>query len=160
MLYGFVGVDPGIHGAIAFYDPAEDELQVIDMPLVTFKVGGKKKSAIDVEALAAWVDQRATRIKRAAIEEVHAMPGQGVTSMFRFGQAHGIAMATLMAFMIPTVRVRPRAWKSYFGLTSNKDASRSMASQHFPCSEHLWARKKDDGRAEAALLSLYCSKLK
>jgi crossover junction endodeoxyribonuclease RuvC len=101
-------------------------------------------------------------IVAATVERVHAMPGQGVTSMFSFGFAAGSLQQALASAEIPVTLVTPASWKAIYGLRGgreNKDMSRTKASELFPGCEHLWARKKDDGRAEAVLLAHYGSKL-
>jgi len=92
-------------------------------------------------------------VEIAIIEDVHAMPGQGVTSMFGFGVSKGLVIGMLHAFKCPVFTVPPAVWKGVYGLSSNKDASRALASKKFPNSSYLWTRKKDDGRAEALLLA-------
>jgi len=91
----------------------------------------------------------------AIIEQVAAMRGQGVTSMFRFGQSYGATQMAVAAHKIPMQFVTPAKWKSYLGLSRDKGVSRSLASQRFPKQADLFKRVKDDGRAEAALLALY-----
>jgi len=144
-----LGIDPGLSGALAFFDPETEELEVHDMPVHVIN----KKNHIDLYALALLVDSYP--VKKAIIENPGAMPGQGVTSMFRFGYACGVAQAMVAAHLIPMDLVRPAKWKKAMGLTKDKDACRQRASQTWPQHAKLWPLKKHDGRAEAALLALY-----
>jgi crossover junction endodeoxyribonuclease RuvC len=154
----YIGVDPGLSGALALYVPAAlGALFVEDMPTMRMRNG---KRRIDTKALAAlladWTERYS--IERATVEDVHAMPGQGVTSMFSFGFSAGAAQQALASAGIAVTLVSAATWKAICGLRGgkdNKDASRRLASKVFPEHAALWARKKDDGRAEAALLAHY-----
>ena len=147
------GIDPGASGAIAVL--TGDELEIIDMP--TLEIRGKR--ILDLGTLARFFDLHGAGLSLAVIEDPHAMPGQGVSSMFKFGFACGAVQAFVASAFIPVKLVAPAQWKRAMGLTSDKDASRRLASQLLPRWSHLWARVKDDGRAEAALLALYGRKL-
>ena len=148
------GIDPGLSGAIALLGGAA-EVEIADMP--TLEIKGKR--IIDLYALAQLFDLAGKDTRLAVIEDPHAMPGQGVSSMFKFGFACGAVQAMVASAFIPMKLVAPGAWKKAMGLGSDKDASRRLASQLMPRHAHLWARKKDDGRAEALLLAIYGSKL-
>ena len=159
-----VGIDPGLSGAVALFDPhpihaehSELRLQIIDMPLHEIKVAGKKRRQLDLYQLARWFDLKAADMRHAFIESVHAMPKQGVSSSFSFGFAAGAVQGIVAASFVPMTLVSPRQWKAAMKLSADKDASRRLASQRLPAFAHLWARAKDDGRAEAALLALYGS---
>ena len=153
----FVGIDPGYGGAIARWDSGAG-LDVYDMPLHTLTVNGKRKSRIDLYTLATWVDVHLSNVTRAVIEEPNALPGQGVVSMFNFGFACGVVQAMVASMLIPVVLFKPSQWKAALGIPGGpegKDAARRKASQLFPTSAGLFARKQDHGRAEAALLAWY-----
>lgn len=154
-----LGIDPGLSGALALYTPATDAspvgIEVIDMPTHEITVNKRKKKAIDLYALATWLDVRRADIRFAVIEDVHSMPAQGVTSSFNFGFAAGSVQGAVAANLIPMRLVRPSTWKANMGLTADKDSSRRLASQKFPAFAALWARKMDDGRAEAVLLAVF-----
>ena len=151
----FAGVDPGLSGAIALYDPKTQAITITDTPTLNVKVGKKQRRQVDLYALARWADLYGASIIKATIESVHTMPGQGVASSGAFMRAFGnVEMAIVSAF-VATEYVSPQKWKKHFGLTADKDESRRAASRLLPRSAHLWARVKDDGRAEAALLALY-----
>lgn len=145
-----LGIDPGLSGALAIYDADADELlAVYDTPTLLGKNG---KHVTDFYNFAAHV-KCYLPLTRAVIEDVSAMPGQGVTSMFNFGKSFGIAVGILGAYAVPTSFVKPGVWKMSLGLSRDKDDSRTLATKIFPHSSKLFLRKKDDGRAEAALLA-------
>lgn len=140
-----MGLDPGLSGAVAFYYPSHPEnIACYDMPIVDRRVNGA--------ALYDIIQQH--RPSLAVIEAVHSMPGQGVSSSFNFGVSYGIAQGVVSAAKIPVVFVSPGKWKKYFLLSSDKEASRGLAINKWPASDHF-RKKKDEGRAEAALLALY-----
>ena len=153
-----VGVDPGLSGALAFYDALLGDLNVVDMPTVWVSRNGKKRRKIDAVELGLTID-RYTRGRpvSAYIEQVGAMPGQGVTSMFSFGRAVGVIDGEFgYAGIIPT-EVTPRVWQRELGLApgAEKAAHRALAQKLFPKHANLFARNKDDGRADAALILHY-----
>lgn len=149
----FIGVDPGLHGAIALYNPdAACPLQIKDVPTHELTVNGKKRLQIDKHKLSLLLRYPAAR---AFIEDVHSMPKQGVASSFKFGFVAGCIQQAVVDAGFELVLVPPQVWKRRFNLTSDKDASRARASELLPAHAHLWPLKKHDGRAEAALLALY-----
>lgn len=154
-----LGVDPGISGALALYCPATDHLVIRDMPWFQTKIGRSNRKMLDIPALLDFLDKHCLSVERAWIEDVHAMPRQGVTSSFTFGQTYGATLALLHAFYLPYERVQPQIWKRHFGLIGQtKDRSRETASRLLPTHANKWCRRKDDGRAEAALIALYGSR--
>lgn len=154
----FLGIDPGLSGALALYDPLTDELIIKDMPTFTKKVGGKQKRILDLYGLANIIDPYVPHIKKAIVEQVGAAPGQGVTSMFSFGFSAGCAQMVVAANFIPMTTELPQIWKKAMRLGKGKDAARQEASRLLPRHSEKWARVKDDGRAEAALLAVYLAK--
>ncbi len=140
-----LGVDPGSSGAIAFYFPTYDRLTVEDMPVV-----GRD---VDAATLAARIRQMLPT--HAVVEQVASRPGQGVSSVFRFGVGYGVVLGVIAALEIPVHLVTPNRWKKACGLDSDKEKSRALALRHWPSRSDLFGRKKDDGRAEAALLARY-----
>lgn len=148
-----LGIDPGLHGAIALLDPLKLKvLEVIDTPLV-YRNG---KNEIDVYELGLWLDFRVEHIDFAVIEDVGVMTGQeGRVSMFNFGKNTGIIHGALGTLGIPMYLVKPAVWKSLMGLSRDKEASRALATKTFPSARDFWPLKKHDGRAEAALLALF-----
>ncbi|MEX6506953.1 hypothetical protein [Jiella sp. M17.18] len=132
-------------GAIAFYFRSRPDLiSAEDVPTVD--------GEIDAAALKRRIEQM--RPDMAVIERVGAMPKQGVSSTFKFGQAYGTVRGVVAALGIPTHLVTPSVWKKHFALNSEKEKARNMAILHWPDSPHF-ERKKDHGRAEAALLARY-----
>lgn len=146
-----VGIDVGANGAIAVFD--NDKLvEVYDMPTKTIVINKRKKKRVDAEALS---DLLEFHIDVAVIEQVTAMPNQGVSSMFAFGQAAGIVEGVLASATNNIIYVRPQSWKKHFMLGSNKGEARALASQLWPDMSGKFKRVKDDGRAEAALIGLW-----
>lgn len=152
-----LGIDPGLSGALAFYTQSTGQLEVIDMPVFMLKRGGKDRRDINVAELARIID--AAQPSQAFVEQVGSMPGQGISSAFKFGEVVGVIRGCL-AF-VHTTFISPAVWKRHHGIASGsgKDASRAKATALFPHHSSLFARVKDDGRAEAALIALYGSKL-
>lgn len=148
-----LGIDPGLSGAFALYNPEDGE--VITEPMPTLKAGSGSKRVVDDVALARWVDSWAEQIKMCYLEQVHAMPKQGVTSSFTFGMGYGIVKGIVAANMIPITLVRPAVWKKATGTPKVKDGALARATQVFPRHSHQWPLKKDDGKAEAALIAYY-----
>src|SRR5512139_263055 len=141
-----MGIDPGISGAVAFYFPmVPSRIAVDDVPVA----GGE----INVHELARLI--RIHRPTMAVIERVSAMPGNGAVSMFNFGRSYGDVRGVVGAMDVPMHFVTPRKWKAHFGLSADKDESRLRAIRMFPSAAESFKRKKDDGRAEAALLAFY-----
>jgi crossover junction endodeoxyribonuclease RuvC len=151
-------VDPGLGGALALLTGEGDLVEVWDMP-VQVKTHGKGREVDpialgdilrEVEALA---DGRPVR---ATIERVASMSGQGVKSVFSFGDAFGCVRAAIGVMEIPMQFVLPAAWKKAAGLSGkDKGAARTLATQYWPESREAFARVKDDGRAESALIAKY-----
>jgi len=148
-----LGIDPGASGAIAIFDYAQGTLEIFDMPVVMVKRGNKEKKEISPQALASLL--RNPAINHATVEKVGAMPGQGTSSMFQFGRSVGMVEGTLAALSIPVTYVTPQAWRKALSVREGKDGSRARACELFPKYAHLFARVKDDGRAEAALIAYY-----
>lgn len=144
-----IGIDPGLKGAVAYIGLT---LEIFDIPTFSLIRGGKMKNEIDLVALAALF---APQIKHAYMEQVGAMPGQGVSSMFAFGQTFGILKGMLAMRGIPFTLVPPATWKKALRVPAGKDGARARASQLLPSYGHYWPRAKDDGRAEAAMIALY-----
>jgi len=156
-----LGIDIGLSGALALY--SEDDLQTFPIPLIIGKKGknGKKaKNAIDMYELAKLIDFWAKDIKFVIIEEVHAMPNQGVTSMFNFGMTYGIIKGIIAANLCRIHYVRPQVWKGVLQVPADKKLSRARATELFPAYSNQWCKAKWDGRAEAAMIALYGSKIK
>lgn len=147
-----IGVDPGFNGAIAIWRPSIRSLYVLDMPTL---LNAKGKTELDLHTLHDMLTPEFDGPHMAVVEQVGAMRGQGVSSMFRFGQGFGAIQMALAGHKIPTQFVTPSKWKGHFGLSRDKGVSRGLAMQRFPESAEHFKRAKDDGRAEAALIALY-----
>lgn len=154
-----LGIDPGFHGALAIYKTQDiaspaDLIEIADMPL-EMNNDKKAKLRIDRIAVANFVERWKPHLGLTVIEEVSAMPGQGVTSMFRFGFGAGLVAGIVTANRIPIFFVKPAIWKALSGLSYDKNASIKKAIELFPNSTHLFKLKKHADRAEAALLALF-----
>lgn len=147
----FLGVDPGASGAIAVLDEDGVLLEIFDMPVVELKIGKAIKRRVSPELLAHVVSPYAGSV--ACLEKVSAMPNQGVSSMFAFGESYGIVRGVLATLQISTTLVTPAAWKGAMGLNAGKDGSRVKAMQLWPDRVAYFKRVKDDGRAEACLIA-------
>lgn len=145
----FIGIDPGISGAIASISPSG--IEFVDCP--TIKQNGKNRP--NSTLMASELRRLAVPDSIAIIEIVHAMPGQGVSSMFSFGMGYGIWLGLLSGLDIPFEMITPQTWKKHFNLSGDKEASRMKALQLFPTEAHELKLKKHHGRAEALLLAEY-----
>lgn len=150
-----IGVDPGAAGAIAILEDGGKLVHVFDMPSVEIVTGGKAKRRVSPEMLAAELRLYADQGAVAYVEQVGAMPGQGVSSMFAFGQAFGIVLGVMAGLAIPCQTVTPGKWKKAMNLNAGKDAARAKAAQVWPGQAGEFKRVKDDGKAEAALIGLW-----
>ena len=152
-----IGIDPGISGSICFFQDGEIK-DVVEMP--TMIEGKKNKKQVNGSQIFNEISDKIKKIDKknikVVIEHVTAMPGQGVTSMFNFGQSFGILKGICSAMQLPVYFVRPAKWKKYFNLiNSEKDASRTRAIEIFPYySSHL-SRKKDSNKADAILIASF-----
>ena len=152
-----IGIDPGISGAICFFDNGKI-LDVIEMP--TMNEGKKNKRQVNGAQIYNEISKRMNKTHnddvRVVVEQVSAMPGQGVTSMFNFGQSFGIIKGICSAMQLPLYFVRPTKWKKYFNLIkSEKDASRTRAIEIFPYFSSQLSKKKDSNKADAILIASF-----
>lgn len=151
-----IGIDPGASGAVAIVETKTGKLiDVFDMPAVEVRIGNKLKRRVSPEMLAAELEHYAREESTCWIEQVGAMPGQGVTSMFAFGESAGLARGVLAGLRIPVFQVTPSTWKKSMKVNASKDGSRAKAAQIWPDKAGEFKRVKDDGRAEAALIAAY-----
>ena len=152
-----IGIDPGISGSICFFNEGKI-IDVVEMP--TMIEGKKNKKQVNGAQIFNEISERIKKLDKRdikiVIEQVSAMPGQGVTSMFNFGQSYGILEGICTAMQLPMYFVRPAKWKKYFNLiNTEKDASRTRAIEIFPYySSHL-SRKKDSNKADAILIASF-----
>ena len=152
-----IGIDPGISGSISFLDDGKI-IEVIEMP--TMAEGKKNKKQVNGSQIYNEILRMVKKFGkddiRVVIEQVSAMPGQGVTSMFNFGQSFGILKGICSAMHLPIYYVRPAKWKKYFNLiNSEKDASRTRAIEIFPNFSSQLSKKKDNNKADAILIASF-----
>ena len=152
-----IGIDPGISGAICFFEDGQVK-EIIDMPVMA--EGKKNKRQVNGPQIFNEISLRINKFQKkeiiVVIEQVSAMPGQGVTSMFNFGQSFGVLKGICSAMQLSLHFVRPAKWKKYFGLIkTEKDASRTKVIEIFPYISSLLSRKKDSNKADAILIASY-----
>jgi len=152
-----IGIDPGISGAICFFEDGQVK-ETIDMPVMA--EGKKNKRQINGPQTYNEILKRIDKVPRkdiiVVIEQVSAMPGQGVTSMFNFGQSFGVLKGICSAMQLSTFFIRPAKWKKYFGLIkTEKDASRTKVIEIFPYISSELSRKKDSNKADAVLIASF-----
>lgn len=156
-----LGVDPGLSGALAFYEPDTGDLVIVDVPTHTVRENSSTKTKPDIYALGLLLDTWRPLIRYAVVEKVNSMPKQGVTSAFNFGHVVGVLHGAVAANIIPMHLVEARAWKKVMRLRGgkeHKDESRALASKLMPRHADKWKLSKHHDRAEAALLAWYGSK--
>jgi crossover junction endodeoxyribonuclease RuvC len=146
----YLGIDPGLSGALAIVETINGVpvlIDAVDMP----STGTGAKARVDIIAVSSWIAKLAP--STAYIERAQAFPGQGASSGFSYGRAVGAIEATIALCQIPTILVEASGWKRRLHLPGkDKEAARQKAQQLFPAQHALFARKKDHGRAEAALI--------
>lgn len=147
-----IGIDPGMSGAIAVIDIRNGLADVFDMPTVEIKINSAIKRRVAPEVIAAELRTFAP-YATAFIEKVNAMPGQGVSSMFAFGEAYGLVRGVLAGMSIPCTTVTPAVWTKAMRVAAGKGGSRQRAMELWPDKASLFKRVKDDGRADAALIA-------
>ncbi len=180
--FTYLGIDPGVNGAVAFYEIETKKLEIFDMPTIKIEVGKKKRKQIDSQELVKKI-KNLKKIDCVIIEKVNAYPQQGVVSVFNFGYSYGLIIGILTSLSIPINYVLPKKWKEDIDLETkkiskkrpltnktdfknwdkirskskikNKEFSRIRAMKEFPKYKDYFLRKKDDGRAEAALIALW-----
>ena len=148
-----LGVDPGASGALALLDTETGTIDVVDMPVVTIKRGTRNVRQVQPALVVDIIKQ--LQPDRAVVERVAAMPGQGVSSMFAFGRSLGVVEGALAGVGIPYTDVPPATWIKAMGVRGGKDGSRNRAIELYPRQAGLFARVKDDGRADATLIATW-----
>tara|TARA_Y100000590_G_C15578614_1_gene961438 strand:- start:533 stop:1030 length:498 start_codon:yes stop_codon:yes gene_type:complete len=152
-----IGIDPGISGSLCFFSDGKI-IDVIEMP--NMAEGKKNKRQVNGAQIYNEIYIRTKNIEKkdikVVIEQVSAMPKQGVTSMFNFGQSFGVLKGICSAMQLPMYFVRPAKWKKYFNLiNSEKDASRTKAIEIFPYISSKLTKKKDANKADAILIASF-----
>ena len=152
-----IGIDPGLSGAIAILENNK-VLRIFDMPVMS--EGKKNKRQINSALLVNILKDNISNNEEISvvIEQVNAMPGQGVTSMFNFGQTFGAIKGICARLQLPIFFVRPSKWKKHFELiNSSKDASRTKAIEMYPKLSSELAKKKDVNKSDAILIARFFS---
>ena len=150
-----IGIDPGVSGAISIMENKK-VIEIHDMP--TMIDGKKNKKQVNGSQVTNIIKEKLNQNKEiiVVVEHVNAMPGQGVTSMFNFGQSFGVLKGRCAALSIPIYFVRPAKWKKHFNLiNTNKDASSTKVIQTYPEISSQLSRKKDSNKADAILIARY-----
>ena len=152
-----IGIDPGLSGAIAVLDNNK-VLKIYDMP--TMAEGKKNKRQLNSAQLVNIIKENIKNYEEISVvvEQVNAMPGQGVTSMFNFGQTFGAIKGVCAALNLPVFFIRPSKWKKYFELiNSSKDSSRTKAIEMYPSIANQLSKKKDVNKSDAILIARFFS---
>ena len=152
-----LGIDPGLSGAIAILEDKK-VLNMFDMPVMA--EGKKNKRQLNSALLVNIIKDNINTNDETAVvvEQVNAMPGQGVTSMFNFGQTFGAIKGICAALDLPIFFVRPSKWKKHFELiNSSKDASRTKAIEMYPKLSNQLSKKKDVNKSDAILIARFFS---
>ena len=152
-----IGIDPGLNGAIAILEEKK-VISIIDMPVMA--EGKKNKRQLNSAQLVNIIKENINLKDEVivVVEQVNAMPGQGVTSMFNFGQTFGAIKGVCAALDLPIFFVRPSKWKKYFDLiNSSKDSSRTKVIEMYPSLSNQLSKKKDVNKSDAILIArFYC----
>ena len=149
------GIDPGLSGAIAILED-DKVLDVVDIPVMS--EGKKNKKQLNSAHLAQYIENNILDVNKTigVVEQVNAMPGQGVTSMFNFGQTFGAIKGISAALKLPIFFVRPSKWKKHFELLkASKDASRTKTIEMYPSLADKLSRKKDVNKSDAILIARF-----
>ena len=152
-----IAIDPGISGSLCFFEEGKI-IDIVEMP--NMAAGKKNKRQVNGAQIYNEISLRIKNFQKddikVVIEQVSAMPGQGVTSMFNFGQSFGVLKGICSAMQLPMYFVRPAKWKKYFNLiNTKKDASRTKAIEIFPYISAQLSKKKDSNKADAILLASF-----
>ena len=152
-----IGIDPGITGAICFFEDRKI-IDLIEMP--NMAAGKKNKRQVNGAQVYNEIFERIKNYNKkdikVVIEQVSAMPGQGVTSMFNFGQSFGVLKGICAALKLPVHFIRPVKWKKHFNLiNTEKDASRTKVIEAFPYISSKISKKKDSNKADAILIARF-----
>lgn len=157
----YMGIDPGLGGAISLVSEERDLIDVFDFPVIAKSSGkGNQIDAFGLYNLMRMI-KGLYKIEMGVLEQVSAMPNQGVSSMFSFGRTLGTIEMAIACFNFPTISVTPATWKKEFSLINkNKEAARTLVCKMFPEQTNFFSRKKDVDRADASLMALYSWKYK
>lgn len=148
-----LGIDPGLKGGLALYQPSQ--LVVWAMPTVKVMRNGSERGETDMQQLLALFRIAKREGATAVVEKVGARRGEAASSAFTFGKGYGAILMGLAACEVPVEHVAPQTWKKAMATPADKGMARARASEVFPSHANLWPLKKDDGKAEAALMAEY-----
>ena len=152
-----IGIDPGLSGAIAVMHDKK-VINLYDMPVMA--EGKKNKRQLNSSQLVNIIKENINEGEETivVVEQVNAMPGQGVTSMFNFGQTFGAIKGVCAALKLPIFFVRPSKWKKHFELiNSSKDSSRTKVIEMYPSLSNELSKKKDVNKSDAILIARFFS---
>jgi len=155
----YIGIDPGVDGAIAWFNDDTGHLTVHDMPTLTITKNRKQRREVSAQEVANILRPLVISKKKLILEMSGARPGDGAIQAHRTGVNWGVVYGVVVALNIPHANVSPQAWKKAMKATADKDLSRRRACEEFPDYTNQFSRKKDDGRAEAALMAKYAYSL-
>ena len=145
-----IGIDPGISGAIAFYDTAgPNRARVYDLPTVGVGASQMLDGAGLFDTIVRW------KADEVVVEYAAAMPKQGVSSVFKFGKGYGQILSAIQISGLPWLVVPAAKWKRFYGLGTDKEMSRALALRLFPELRDELVLKKNHQRAEALLIARY-----
>ena len=150
-----IGIDPGLSGAIAVMQDKK-VINMFDMPIMA--EGKKNKRQLNSSQLVNIIKENINEDEETVVvvEQVNAMPGQGVTSMFNFGQTFGAIKGVCAALKLPIFFVRPSKWKKHFELiNSSKDASRTKVIEMYPTLSGQLSKKRDVNKSDAVLIAKF-----
>jgi crossover junction endodeoxyribonuclease RuvC len=148
------GIDPGLNGAVAILDDSGGVSSALDLPVhIVGTARGKRRAELDIHKIAALL--RGMLIDHVFIEQVSAMPKQGVTGVFRFGYSAGVLEGIVVTLGLPLTFVRPQAWQRHHGIRGGADEARRRCLQLYPSIGEQLRRVKDCHRADAILIAAY-----
>jgi crossover junction endodeoxyribonuclease RuvC len=147
-----LGCDPGLSGAVVLWDDDLDALIIKDAPTLQIKVGKSTARTIYNDAEYARII-RELAPDRVNVEQVSGITGQSASASFNFGAGYGLLRGILATLQVPVTFIPPAVWQARLRVPPGKDGSRLRASQIFPAYAQMFARKKDDGRSDAALIA-------
>jgi crossover junction endodeoxyribonuclease RuvC len=148
------GLDPGLNGALAVLDDSGGVSSVLDLPVhIVGTARGKRRAELDTHRIAELL--RSTPVDHVFIEQVSAMPKQGVTGVFRFGYSAGVLDGIVVTLGLPLTFVRPQAWQRHHGIRGSADEARRRCLQLYPSIGEQLRRVKDCHRADAILIAAY-----
>jgi crossover junction endodeoxyribonuclease RuvC len=151
----YLGCDPGLDGAFTILDARGHLVDVIDLPTVEIKVGKSFKRRIAPAALVSDLELFSREECRAIVESVASRPGQGVASVFSFGQTYGLIVGVLAGLKVPTEFVTPAVWTKAMRVSDGTGGSRARCMEIWPAHAEKFKRVKDHNRADSALLAQY-----